>query len=196
GCGSVVVRDGLLHAISDGQSRAVDDVDLVLEADGAYLLPGLIDLHNDSLEFEVNPRPGANLPLPFALANLERRLAAAGVTTEFQAIAFMARQKARRSVATAIERSTFVASLQQGDARAVEHHVLHRIDVWHPHSLDSVFASLAISGVPYASLNDHTPGQGQYRDLSKLLDYNRSVRVYQAVTEDELRARMAERAAD
>jgi hypothetical protein len=42
--------------------------------------------------------------------------------------------------------------------------VLQRIDVWHPHALEAVFASLANLRVRYASLNDHTPGQGQYRD--------------------------------
>ena len=193
--GCVVVRDGVIDAVYDRDALPRDAADMVLNADGAYLLPGLIDVHNDALEFEVNPRPSADLPLPFALANLERRLAAAGVTTEFHAIAFMDRPKDRRSVSVAVDRARYIASLQ-AEVRAIEHHVLHRIDVWHPDALESVFESIAAFELGYASLNDHTPGQGQYRNLDKLLEYNRSVRASHSITEAELRARMAERAAD
>jgi alpha-D-ribose 1-methylphosphonate 5-triphosphate diphosphatase len=189
--GSVLVRNGVIESVSDDASGTAE---AVLDADGAYLLPGLIDLHNDHLEAEVNPRPGANLPLPFALANLERRLTAAGVTTEFHAIAFMDRPKDKRSVATAIERSAYVNSLA-GFERPVAHHVLHRIDVWHPHSLDAVFESLGSAPVPYASLNDHTPGQGQYRDISRMVEYSRSVDPRDGI-EREIRERMSARLAD
>jgi alpha-D-ribose 1-methylphosphonate 5-triphosphate diphosphatase len=194
--GSVVVRDGLIQSIHDGDLPSAAEVESVVDADGAHLLPGAIDLHNDSLEFEVNPRPGANLPLPFALSNLERRLVAAGVTTEFHAIAFMDRPSSHRAVTTAAERSAHIATLHQAAPRAVEHHVLHRIDVWHPEALDAVFQSLGMLPVRYASLNDHTPGQGQYRDMSKLIEYYRSKDRGDGAIERELYERMASRAAD
>jgi alpha-D-ribose 1-methylphosphonate 5-triphosphate diphosphatase len=194
--GTLVASGGFIEAVDEVTSASLSGIDLVLDADGAYVLPGLVDLHNDALELEVNPRPGANLPLPFALGNLERRLAAAGVTTEFHAIAFMDRPKNNRTVSAAVERAAYL-TVAASEEHAVDHHVLHRIDVWHADSLDSVFDSLAAARVPYASLNDHTPGQGQYRDISKLIEYNRAVRPESdTVIEQELRDRIAERAAD
>jgi len=165
-----------------------------IDACGGYLMPGVIDLHNDALEFEVNPRPGASLPLPFAFDNLERRLAAAGVTTEFHAVAFMDRLKGERSVHTAVDRAAFVATSARDGRRAVDHQVLHRIDVWHPYALDAVFGSLAGVEVRYASLNDHTPGQGQYRDLQRFFAMRAEYGSPRA--EAEIRQRMRERAAD
>jgi alpha-D-ribose 1-methylphosphonate 5-triphosphate diphosphatase len=147
-----------------------------------------------ALGFEVNPRPGASLPLPFAFDNLERRLTAAGVTTEFHAVAFMDRPKDKRSIETGVERAAFIAGVRMGGPRAVDHQVLHRIDVWHPHSLDAVFASLGNLEVRYASLNDHTPGQGQYRDLERFFAMRE--KYGDAGGQAEVYQRMRERAAD
>lgn len=53
----------------------------VVDVSGRWVVPGLVDLHNDGLETEINPRPNTNLPLPFGLASLDRQLVASGVTT-------------------------------------------------------------------------------------------------------------------
>jgi alpha-D-ribose 1-methylphosphonate 5-triphosphate diphosphatase len=199
--GGVLVEADSISAVLDSESacaQAVANGAEAIDAARAYLMPGVIDLHNDALEFEVNPRPGASLPLGFAFDNLERRLAAAGVTTEFHAISFMDRPRDRRStnrsVDTAVERAAFVASLARGPRHAVDHQVLHRIDVWHPHAIDAVFASLRNLDVRYASLNDHTPGQGQYRDLQKFFAMREQYG--DARGETEVYQRMHERAAD
>ncbi len=165
--GTVEVRDG---AISDirASSRLANRGPRVIDAGGAYLLPGLVDLHNDSLEIEVNPRPGTNLPLPFALNNCERRLLAAGVTTEFHAIGFMNRPAAERTVGGARQRTKFIAGVQGEPTRLVDHFVLHRINVRDREALPVVIDSLGQFDLRYASLDDHTPGQGQYQDAELL----------------------------
>ena len=194
--GTVQVKDGLICCIEENVISA--DGREVIDAQGAYLAPGAIDTHNDNLEFEVNPRPGANLPLPFAVGTMERRLIAAGVTTEFHAIAFMERPEAHRTVDTARQRSEYIATLAD-EPRAVDHLVIHRVDVWHPDALDSIFASLEKQRVRYLSLNDHTPGQGQYRDVEKLLELSRQQRAMRGKgfsDEEELLNRMKTRSGD
>ncbi len=196
--GTLRVHDGIIVEIAD-HPIPVHTTSDVLDAQGAYLVPGAIDLHNDSLEFEVNPRPGANLPLPFALAAMERRLVGAGVTTEFHAVAFMERASALRSVEGARLRTRYIAKLAKGPACSVEHHVLHRIDVWHPEALDAVFDSVSELGVHYISLNDHTPGQGQYRNVDKLIELSGQMRAMRGAgfsNEQELLERMRTHAAD
>jgi alpha-D-ribose 1-methylphosphonate 5-triphosphate diphosphatase len=192
-----VLIDGTIRAVLDSEGAWAAEIvngAEALDADGAFVMPGVIDLHNDALEFEVNPRPGASLPLPFAFDNLERRLVAAGVTTEFHAVAFMDRPKDKRSVEIGVQRAAFIAGVSGSGPRAVDHQVLHRIDVWHPHALDAVFASLANLQVRYASLNDHTPGQGQYRDLQRFFAMREQYG--DARAEAEVYQRINERAAD
>ena len=61
--GSVLIRDGL---IADIGGPGAGDEDL----DGDHLLPGLVELHTDHLEYHFNPRPGVQWdPLPAVLAS-------------------------------------------------------------------------------------------------------------------------------
>ncbi len=188
---TVIVRDGLIAEIAEGGSRAAGRE--VIDADGAHLLPGVVDLHNDNLEFEINPRSSANLPLPFALATMERRLAAAGVTTEFHAVSFQEQIRKGRTISEAGERAAFIARYDDSPDRAVRHHVLHRLDMRTPGVLETALPTLRRVKVPYVSLNDHTPGQGQYRDVERLIamaDKQRAMRGDQTVDSEWYRERM------
>jgi len=188
---AVVIRDGLVAGIVEGASRVAGAG--VIDADGAYLIPGVVDLHNDNLEFEIHPRSSANLPLPFALATMERRLAAAGVTTEFHAISFQEQVRKGRTISDAGERAAFIADFDDSPDRAVRHHILHRLDMRTPGVLGSALPSLRRVRVPYVSFNDHTPGQGQYRDVERLIamaDANRAMRSDDTVDPEWYRERM------
>ena len=163
--GAVRVQDGLIAEVAPAASALAERPAQQIDAEGAYLLPGVVELHNDGYEFELNPRPGANIPAPLAFASFERRLVSAGVTTEFHAISFMNRPSTGRSVGAAERASTYIAELRRDGFRPVDHQILHRLDVWSPNVLDMVFASVDRMPVRYLSLNDHTPGQGQFRDI-------------------------------
>jgi alpha-D-ribose 1-methylphosphonate 5-triphosphate diphosphatase len=163
--GAISVRDGLIAEVAPAAAALTQRPAREIDAEGAYLLPGLIDLHNDGYEYELNPRPGANLPAPLAFATFERRLISAGVTTEFHAISFMNRPSTGRTVSAAERACSYIAELRQDGFRPVDHQILHRLDVWSPSVMDMVFASVDRMPVRYVSLNDHTPGQGQFRDV-------------------------------
>jgi alpha-D-ribose 1-methylphosphonate 5-triphosphate diphosphatase len=165
---SVRVDEGRISAIETGV-EAVTAARPVVDADGAYLIPGVVDLHNDNLEFEINPRVSANLPLPFAVSAMERRLAAAGVTTEFHAISFQDRVEKQRSIGSAGRKAAFLAAIDDDPGRLVRHNILHRLDMRTPGSLETALPSLRRVRTAYVSLNDHTPGQGQYRDVERLI---------------------------
>jgi alpha-D-ribose 1-methylphosphonate 5-triphosphate diphosphatase len=196
--GAVGIEDGRICQIgltNEISGRYSDEID----ANDAYLMPGIIDLHNDSLETEINPRPETNLPVEFALANLERRLIASGVTTEFHAMAFMNMAKSSRTIGATAARSSYLADYRRQPGRVVDHHVLHRLDVWSPDSLDAIFESTARLDLKYVSLNDHTPGQGQYRDLEgymKRMTAWREQRGGAPLDPEEVFSRIASRAAD
>jgi len=172
--GSLVVEDGRIAAVERrayGRSNGRDE--LVVDTHGRLVLPGFVDLHNDALEAEVNPRPRVNLPLPFAIATLDRRLAAAGVTTEFHAVFFANMARKERKLVEAPGRARALLEHAASGRALVDHHVLFRVDIWDPASLESVLESSRGARVPLVSLNDHTPGQGQYRDIEVFKAYFR-----------------------
>src|ERR1700758_3557594 len=78
--GAVLIRDGLIADISAGPDLAGEDLG------GDHLLPGVVELHTDHLEYHFNPRPGVWWdPLPAVLAS-DAQLAAAGATTVLDAV--------------------------------------------------------------------------------------------------------------
>ena len=156
--GSLVAEDGVIVRVDTAQRQGGVDLH------GALVAPGFIDLHNDGLEGEINPRPGIGLPLDFALGNFDRRAAASGITLALHAITFAGLEKKGRSLDVANERALAIRALGP-DGSVVEHGVLFRADVWQPDGLDALFERAAEWTNPIVTLNDHTPGQGQYRDI-------------------------------
>ena len=156
--GSLVCEDGLIVAVEARQIRGG------LDLGGAIVAAGFIDLHNDGLEGEINPRPGVGLPLDFALSNFDRRAAASGITLAFHAITFAGIAKKERSVEAADERATAIRRMDPAKS-IVEHQVLFRADVWQPEGLPLLFERAMDWDTRLVTLNDHTPGQGQYRDI-------------------------------
>ncbi|MDT7949896.1 MAG: alpha-D-ribose 1-methylphosphonate 5-triphosphate diphosphatase [Acetobacteraceae bacterium] len=56
------------------------------DARGLFALPGIVDLHGDAFERQMQPRPGVNFPLPLALRDTEAQLLANGITTALHAV--------------------------------------------------------------------------------------------------------------
>ena len=52
------------------------------------IAPGMVDLHSDSLEREIEPHPGAVFPVDLATIELDKKLAMTGITTMFHAVGF------------------------------------------------------------------------------------------------------------
>ncbi len=59
---------------------------LRLDAGGLLVLPGIVDIHGDAFERQVQPRPGVDFPADIALADTESQLLANGITTAFHGI--------------------------------------------------------------------------------------------------------------
>src|SRR5262249_22013281 len=98
GRGAVNLEDGLIAEIVEGDMRGRG-----LSAVGLTLLPGIVDLHGDMLERDIEPRPNAFFPVQVALYELDKRMAGAGITTAFAAVAFAWHQKDIRTQEKATE---------------------------------------------------------------------------------------------
>jgi alpha-D-ribose 1-methylphosphonate 5-triphosphate diphosphatase len=164
--GSVLIRDGLVADISSGASTAGQDLG------GDYLLPGVVELHTDHLEYHIAPRPKVQWdPLPAVLAS-DAQLAASGATTVFDAVrigsAFGKRDatvEAARHLADSIE-----LAIDAGLLRA-DHSIHVRCEVAATDCLDAFARFTDDPHVRLVSLMDHTPGQRQYANLEVFKRY-------------------------
>lgn len=155
----ISVVDGLIEEVRAHPPGLRADVD----GRGLLALPGLVDLHSDALSREYRPRPGARLPIDLAMQAAEGNLLAAGVTTAFHAVSFQARSAVGIPIDSPQAAEVHQSIRRYGDPR-MDHRVLHRVDVRCREGVDMFQRSLSADAVPLVSYEDHTPGQGQYRD--------------------------------
>lgn len=166
---TVVVEDGRVTDITAGAAP-----DGAVDGAGMLLLPGLVDCHSDGLERERSPRRTASFPLDFAVLTFEGRLAAAGVTTVFHGIGFQDNERNGRSFALAD--ASCQAIEERRGAAPVDHRLLVRTEARADSGLEAAlpwidrFTERGVDGatvVPVVSFEDHSPGQGQYRNVDQ-----------------------------
>src|SRR5580698_4568355 len=84
--------DGLVPTdlrLSDGRIDAIGAATrsgLALDASGLLVMPGIVDIHGDAFERQIQPRPGVDFPMELALRDTERQLLANGITTAFHGV--------------------------------------------------------------------------------------------------------------
>jgi alpha-D-ribose 1-methylphosphonate 5-triphosphate diphosphatase len=175
---------GQIAEVIDGPAPHAD-----LHGTGLTAIPGLVDLHGDMLERELEPRPGAAFPIEVSLIELDKRLAAAGVTTAYAAISFSeGRAKHIRSEERAREIIEGVAGLRESLLTDVRIHA--RFEITNHRAAPILKDLLAAGMVDLVSLNDHTPGQGQYRNLEQFINY---VSSWQNKSREEVEQNVQER---
>lgn len=182
---SVLIEDGMITAINPQQVSGAEEVNLR----GQTLIPGMIDLHCDALEKEVEPRPNVHFPLDFACAQADKRNAAAGVTTVFHALSFANHELGVRNNAFAAEIARAVHAWQPH--ALVDNRVHCRYEVTDPTAPTVLLDLMQKGDMHLFSVMDHSPGQGQFKDITAFRDY--LSRTYKK-TDVELDALLAEKA--
>ena len=130
-------------------------------------MPGLIDLHSDAIEKEAEPRSRVLFPLDFAVAQVDRRNAAAGITTPYHALSFANSEWGVRNQ-TAAE---VVRALRAHRRHSLVDNRVHcRYEVTDPTAVDVAGVDGRGRGGP-AVVMDHSPGQGQFKTLESYLQY-------------------------
>ena len=167
--GSLVVRDGQIAALATGAAVPSGAVDCA----GDFLAPGLVELHTDNLERHLNPRPKVDWPHQAAILAHDGELASTGITTVFDAI-----RVGSIPTATSVDYARYarpladeILAVRASGVLKISHHLHLRAEICSETLEDELAEFGPGDRVGIVSLMDHTPGQRQYRDVSKLEDY-------------------------
>ena len=168
--GSLRVVDGQIAEVSDTPSRVAGHID----CDGAYLMPGLIELHTDNLERHLQPRPGVQWPHVQAILAHDAELAATGITTVYDALRVGSITSSGRGYGEyARALADEILAVQAMGAFKISHFLHLRAEVCSETLVDELGRFEPQDKVGIISLMDHTPGQRQFADLAQLRRYMR-----------------------
>ena len=168
--GSIRIDGPIITEIIEGNpSRS----NLGIAAHGMTAIPGVIDIHGDMLEREIEPRPGTFFPAEVAVQQLDKRLAANGITTAFAAVALGDRPDENDNhVRNANRMIEQIETLQNMRPNLLCDILVHaRVEVTHQSAVQVIAELLERSLVNLLSLMDHSPGQGQFRDMDRYVRY-------------------------
>jgi alpha-D-ribose 1-methylphosphonate 5-triphosphate diphosphatase len=164
--GHVVIEDDLIKEVGSGACSLPSSIDV----NGDYLMPGMIELHTDSMEKFFEPRPGVEWPgISAALAH-DAQISAAGITTVFDSVSVGYDFVASRNKTL----PTIVASISEAEKSGIHksEHLLHlRCEVSSKHTYDEFLQYAENDLVRLASLMDHAPGQRQFASIAKYRQY-------------------------
>ncbi|HEY2254287.1 MAG TPA: alpha-D-ribose 1-methylphosphonate 5-triphosphate diphosphatase [Variovorax sp.] len=165
--GSLAVERGRIHAIDLGASSVAGAIDL----EGDYLIPGLVEVHTDNFERHLMPRPKVNwAELPALLAH-DAEVAAAGITTVFDALGVGdADLESLRGSAWLRVLATLDTCRTQDLLRA-DHHLHVRCELPAPNTVELFEPFHGHPRLALLSLMDHTPGQRQWENIEQARTY-------------------------
>ncbi|MDQ0271840.1 phosphonate metabolism protein PhnM [Cytobacillus purgationiresistens] len=158
----------------------------LIDAKGGYISPGFIDIHSDYIETIVSPRPTSMMDVDMSLREAEKILIGNGITTMFHSLSFY-----REDIFTHkpmrypknVQRLVDAIHATHHQPHLIRHRLHARFEIDNLGEIDRLVSNIEEGKVHLLSFMDHTPGQGQYRDLEI---YRDTLRGYRDLTEEEL----------
>lgn len=179
--GQIVLKDRVVSGdleIYDGKiARILESGELSffgaeeIDANGNFIFPGFIDMHSDTIEQEIEVRPGVYLPLEIALTELDKRLASSGVTTMYYSLTFS--DDSKRGIIRSFAWSDKIVHAIKAMANdlSVNSKVHVRYEITDAQPFPIIKNLIEENLVDLVSFMDHTPGQGQFRTVEQFKNY-------------------------
>jgi len=161
---SVEVENGRIVKIGESFSKRAGEID----AGRNYLFPGFVDVHSDAIEKGIEPRPNTFFPVDIAVFELDKKIAACGITTMYHSLSFAELEVGLRSNSTA---AGIIREINRFRHKLKVNTKIHaRFEITDHGAVPFLEELIRDNQVDLFSLMDHSPGQGQFRDI---LSYKR-----------------------
>ena len=167
--GQVRLSGGRIAEIAEGTGVPAG----AINCGGDLVMPGLIELHTDNLERHIQPRPRVDWPHGAAIIAHDAELASVGITTVFDALrvgSVVSNEDANYSEYARALADEILELRGQGALR-ISHFLHLRAEICSETLVEEMAKFGPRDSVGIVSLMDHTPGERQFRDVSKLRDY-------------------------
>jgi alpha-D-ribose 1-methylphosphonate 5-triphosphate diphosphatase len=166
--GWVALADGQISEFGEGKAPAG-----AIDAEGDLVMPGLIELHTDHLEMHFVPRPKVHWDPVAAVVSYDGQLAISGITTVLDSLRVWNEPGVEEAAGQATLLADAIAKARDANILRADHYLHLRCEIPMPDVVDEAQKLVTRPDVRLMSLMDHTPGQRQFRDESKLRDYYR-----------------------
>jgi alpha-D-ribose 1-methylphosphonate 5-triphosphate diphosphatase len=168
--GFVRIEGGLIVDVGEMRTRPTGSD--VFDAHGCLILPGFVDIHADSLEMAIAPRPAAPFAPEVVLPSYDASLAMHGITTVFHCVGLAELGEVGKTLRTREKAVTIVSALRTFSSSALVRSRIHlRYEITDTASLPLINELVENGSVDLVSLMDHTPGHGVFKDLQAYRDY-------------------------
>ena len=182
--GTVVLDGQRIVEFQPGRSNSLGAIDL----EGDVLMPGIVDVHTDNLERQVQPRSNARWPSRSAMLTHDAQCAVSGVTTVLDALCLGDLGFDKDRIQTFHDGVRDLDALD-GTGLLKSEHFLHLRCEMPADDVMELFEPVADHRlVRMVSLMDHSPGVGQYADLARY----RKMRMREGVSAERVEQRIGE----
>lgn len=190
---AIVIEGEVIHAIIlEEEVMNYPDAEMI-NAKGGYISPGFIDIHSDYIESLVSPRPTSMMDVNISLREAEKILISHGITTMFHSLSLY-----REDIFTHkpmrypenVQRLVDAIDATHNELHLIRHRLHARFEIDNIDGVDRLVENIENGKVHLLSFMDHTPGQGQYRDLEI---YRDTLKGYREITDEEVNVIIAER---
>ncbi len=188
--GTVVLEGNRIVDVQPGRSAAPGAIDL----GGDTLMPGIVDVHTDNLERQVQPRSNARWPSRSAMVAHDAQCAAAGVTTVLDALCLGDLGFDKDRVRTFHDGVADLDALSGTGLLKSEHFLHLRCELPAPDMMGLLDPVADHPRVRMVSLMDHSPGVGQYANMDRYRKMRAREGLDRAWVEDRILELQAQRA--
>jgi len=162
---SLRVENGMITEIGQGTLSGIREINV----QGNYLFPGFVDMHSDAIEKGIEPRPNTFFPVDIAVFELDKKIASCGITTMYHSLSFAEMEVGLRSNSSA---AGIIRQINEFTDKLKVHTKIHaRFEITDMAAVPYLEGLIQEDLIHLFSFMDHSPGQGQFRDISSYKSY-------------------------
>lgn len=183
---ALVIKNDRIHSIVPEESIVYFDDYELIDANGGFISPGFIDIHSDYIESMISPRPTSLMDFSLGIREAEKILINHGITTMFHSLSIYKDDGfSHKPIRNPQNVNRLIQEIYETDH---EEHLIRnrthaRFEIDNIGEVDRFIETIRDEKVHLISFMDHSPGQGQYRNLEI---YRETLKGYRDLSDEKV----------